>query len=368
MLKGRATPEGTAAFAARQASAHPQHWRSALGLTLSSIGMGTYLGNADPVTDGKYAAAAGLALSLGINVIDSAINYRYQRSERNVGAALRKAVESGALRREEVFLCTKGGFLAGDTGPATREWFDETYAKPGVIGPQDVVGGGHCMTPAYLKHEVEQSRKNLGVETIDLYYVHNPETQLGEMDEREFYTRLAKAFRALEECAAEGKIQGYGTATWNAYRAPAGTPGAVSLAKTLERAVEAGGPKHRFRAIQIPFNFALPEASLAETQEREGGSVPVLRAAQDLGLAVFTSVPLMQGQLLGRFHPEFRRRFAGLKTDAQRCLQFARSTPGVTAPLCGMKDPEHVEENAKVAEVAPLGADEYASLVAALRG
>jgi aryl-alcohol dehydrogenase-like predicted oxidoreductase len=223
------------------------------------------------------------------------------------------------------------------------------------------------MTPAFLKHEVEQSRKNLDVETIDVYYVHNPETQLGEIDPREYWTRLTKAFRALEECAAEGKIQWYGTATWNAFRAPPGSPSATSLAKTVECAVEAGGPNHRFKVIQLPFNFALPEAALAQTQEQGEALVTTLDAARALGLTVFTSVPLMQGQLLGRFSPELRKRFPGLKTDAQRCLQFVRSTPGITAPLCGMKDVEHVEENTKVVEVAPFTSDEYRALLESLR-
>ena len=89
MIKGHATPDGTAAFAKRHPALAAGHWRPVLGLTLSSFGLGTYLGNADPVTDGRYAAAAARALELGLNVIDTATNYRYQRSERNVGAALK---------------------------------------------------------------------------------------------------------------------------------------------------------------------------------------------------------------------------------------------------------------------------------------
>ena len=159
MMKGHATAEGTAAFAAKHA-----HFQPALGLSLSSIGMGSYLGNADPVTDGKYAASAVRALELGINVFDSAINYRFQRSERNLGAGLKKAVEAGLISREQVFVCTKGGFISGDWGPPEKKWFEETYLKPGVIKVEDVVAPGHCMTPAYLKHEVDQSRaKSAGV-------------------------------------------------------------------------------------------------------------------------------------------------------------------------------------------------------------
>ncbi|HXX94595.1 MAG TPA: aldo/keto reductase [Planctomycetota bacterium] len=366
MIAGKATPQGSASYAAKHPGLHAGHWRSALGLKLSSIGLGTYLGNADPVTDGKYASAVGKALSVGLNVLDTAANYRYQRSERSVGAGLRKAIEEGIVARDEVVLCSKGGFIPGDWGPPTREWFEETYLKGGLLGAGDVVEPGHSMAPKFLRHEVEQSLKNLGVETIDVYYVHNPETQLPVVGPDDYYTRLTEAFRALEECAREGKIQWYGTATWHAYRVPPGTEAAVSLEKTVACARSAGGENHRFRVIQLPFNLAMPEASLAATQERGGGAVSALAAAEALGLAVLSSVPLMQSKLLGRFSKDFRAKFPGLETDAQRCLQFVRSTPGIAAPLAGMKTLEHVVENAKVAALPPLTPDEYAGVLSLL--
>jgi aryl-alcohol dehydrogenase-like predicted oxidoreductase len=368
MISGKATPQGTASYATKHAAAHAEHWRPALGLTVSSVGMGTYLGNADPVTDGKYAAATGKALSLGLNVLDSAANYRYQRSERNIGAGLKKAIDDGIVTRDQVILCSKGGFIPGDWGPPTREWFQETYVKSGILGAGDVVEPGHSMAPKYLKHEVDQSRKNLGVETIDVYHVHNPETQLPVVGPEDYYKRLTEAFRALEECAAEGKIQWYGTATWHAYRVPAGTEAAVSIEKTVACARAAGGENHRFRVLQLPFNLAMPEARLAATQERGGAEVSALEAAEALGLTVFTSVPLMQAQLLGRFSKEFKAKFPGLDTDAQRCIQFARSTPGIAAPLPGMKTLDHVVENAKVAALPPLTPDEYAGVLSILKG
>jgi aryl-alcohol dehydrogenase-like predicted oxidoreductase len=363
MIKGKASAEGTAAYAKKHPNAHERHWKSALGLTLSSLGMGSYLGNADPISDGKYTASLVKALESGINVVDSAINYRYQRSERNLGAGLKKAIDAGLVQRDQVLLCTKGGFIAGDMGPPTKEWFEETFAKPGIATPKDFVAGSHCMTPRYLRHEVEQSLRNFGVETIDVYYVHNPETQLPEVGETEFYARLSAAFRELEACAAEGKIQVYGTATWHAYRVPPAHEAAVSLEKTLACAEAAGGKEHHFRVLQFPFNFGLPEALSHLSQTVGGEKRSALDAARGAGLAVFTSVPLMQGQLLGRFGPEFRPKFPGLKTDAQRCLQFVRSTPGVTAPLCGMKDVAHVEENAALCATAPFSVEEFNALI-----
>ena len=353
MIAGHATPEATAAYAKRIASAHPDHWRPALGLTLSSLGMGTYLGEADEATDAAYVDAALKALELGINVIDSAVNYRFQRSERSIGAALRKAIEGGRITREEVLLCTKGGFVSGDGAPPDANWLNETFIKPGIITAGEIVGGCHCMTPKYLRHEIEQSRRNLGVETIDVYYLHNPDTQMPEIGPDEYYPRLTEAFRTLEASAAEGRIRWYGTATWNAYRVPEGEPTYCSLKRTLTCAEEAGGKDHRFRVVQLPFNFGMMEAAMPH-QALGGKQTSALEAAHELGLTIFTSVPLVQGQILGRIPPDVKARMPGLSTDAQRCLQFVRSTPGILAPLCGMKSVAHVEENAKIIGFAPL--------------
>jgi aryl-alcohol dehydrogenase-like predicted oxidoreductase len=363
MIPGKATPEGTLAYSKKHAGAVARHWRSSLGLTLSSIGMGTYLGNADPVTDGKYAAALERSLELGLNVVDTASNYRYQRSEKNLGEGLARAVGKGTVTREQVFLCTKGGFLSGEYGPPTRDWFETSYVKTGILAPGEIVAGAHCMTPRFLRAELETSLRNLGVSTIDLYYVHNPETQLPEVGEEEYYKRLTAAFRELEAAADEGKLQYYGTATWHAYRVPAVHEAHASLERTLACAEAAGGKHHRFRAIQLPLNLGLPEALSRATQRWADRTLAAVAAAREAGLAVFTSVPLMQGQLLGRFGSHFRARFPGLRTDAQRCLQFARSVPGVTAPLVGMKSLEHVEENAVLAQAAPFTEAEFQALV-----
>lgn len=362
MIAGHATPEGTARYARSRAGLHADHWRPGLGLTLPSVGLGSYLGNPDAPTDAGYAASTRRALQLGINLIDSAINYRFQRSERAIGAGLRQAIDEGQIARDEVVVCTKGGFLAGDNGMPGPDWFRKTFVDPGIAKADDIVAGCHCMTPAYLEHEVDQSRRNLGLETIDLYYVHNPETQIEEVGADEFYRRLTAAFRTLEACASAGKIRAYGAATWDAFRAPAGDPSQLSLERVIACAREAGGGGHRFRAIQLPFNLSMTEAYSAPFQPWKGGMTTALEIARESGLAVFASVPLLQGRLLGRFTPELKLKFPGLATDAQRSLQFVRSTPGLSAPLAGSKDPRHVEENAGVAAVPRLADEAYRSL------
>jgi len=364
LIPGYATAEGTARFRDRFASQLPGHFRQAQGLWLSSIGLGTYLGEPTAACDALYREAVAQALGAGINVLDSAINYRHQRSERSIGAALAELISANKVWRDEILVATKGGFLSFDSeepqDPAA--YFESTLVDTGLVRMDEVVAGCHVMSPKYLENQIELSRHNLGVETLDLYYVHNPETQLSQVSREEFYRRLKAAFAALEKAAGEGKIRMYGTATWNAYRVSPEAGDAISLADVLRAAEEVGGKDHHFRAIQLPFNLAMSEALTANTQRLDGRAVPVLQVARALGLMVFSSASLLQGQLSDGLPSEIRGRLPGFKTDAQRALQFVRSAPGITCALVGMSHREHIRENLDAAAIPPLTLEEYRAM------
>jgi aryl-alcohol dehydrogenase-like predicted oxidoreductase len=366
LISGYATTEGTARFRARHESRLPGHFRQAGGLWISTIGLGTYLGEPDAECDGRYTEAVARAVALGVNHFDSAINYRHQRSERSVGTALRTMFEAGTLRRDEVVLATKGGFLTfdGDAPEDPATYFDGKLIATGLVRPEEVAAGCHVMSPAYLENQIDESRRNLGVETLDIYYVHNPETQLTDVPKPEFFRRLRAACETLEGAVAAGKIRCYGTATWNAYRKGPESPESISLAEVLQVAREAGGEDHHFRAVQLPFSLAMPEALAAKTQIWNGNAVSFLEAARDGGLMVFASASLMQGHLSQGLPSEIRRYFPTLSTDAQCAIQFVRSTPGITCALVGMSRREHVEENLATAKVAPLSIEEFRELFA----
>jgi aryl-alcohol dehydrogenase-like predicted oxidoreductase len=178
------------------------HFRRQGEWWLSSLGIGTYLGEPDVATDELYARAVSRALKLGVNVVDTAINYRFQRSERSVGLALRSLVEGGELEREEVVISTKGGFLTpdGEMPLEPMSYFQKQYVQPGILRPEELVGGMHCMTPGFLEDQLERSRRNLGLDSIDIYYLHNPETQLQVLSRAEFLDRIQAAFALLQKC------------------------------------------------------------------------------------------------------------------------------------------------------------------------
>ena len=364
MIPGRATPEGTDTYRRRGGETVPEHCRSFGSCWLSSVGMGTYLGSEDPATDELYREAVVHALELGINVVDTAVNYRHQRSERAIGQALSTLIGKGTLRREEVVVATKGGFIPFD-GEMPRNpgaYVTETYLRPGVIGSDDVVAGCHCMTPRYLADQLERSRRNLGLETLDIYYVHNPETQLGEVDRPEFLKRIHGVFEFLESSVRDGKIGCYGTATWNGYRQPPTARDYLSLAELEKVARVVAGAQHHFRVVQFPYNLAMSEAFTRANQSMDGETVSLLEAARRLGMYVMASASIYQGQLIRNLPPVLADNLPGLATDAQRAIQFVRSTPGVGTALVGMKRVAHVEENAALAKVPPVPWSEFKKL------
>jgi aryl-alcohol dehydrogenase-like predicted oxidoreductase len=324
-----ATAEGTARYAGRF-PAHRENafYRSALNLTVSSLGIGTYLGKADEATDQAYTDALLVAASNGINFFDTAINYRNQRSERCIGAALAQLV------RDEIVVCTKAGFLTPG-------------AVPPSLAASDVVGGMHSMAPDFLEDQIGRSLANMGMDTLDVFYLHNPETQLGFITPGEFEARLLSAFERLERLVDQQKLRWYGAATWDGFR-----KGALSLPRIVELATQAGGPEHHFRFIQLPFNIAMVEAYVDRPEN-------VLEAAARLGVAVVASASLMQARAIEQMPDSVARLLPGLDTPAQRAIQFTRSTPGIGVALVGMSRREHVLENIGIARVPPVSLEQY---------
>jgi len=358
-----ATKQATRRYAQKFASrAANGHFREAQGLVFSSIGMGTYLGQSDPATDASYAASVVAAVESGINVLDTAINYRFQRSERSIGAALKQLAASG-IPREEIVLCTKGGYLTPDGSmPADpNEYFFREYIQPGVFSAKDIATGSHCITPRFLDNQLSRSLKNLGVGCIDVYYVHNPETQLSEIPKPDFLKRVRDAFEFLEGAALKGRIQYYGMATWNGFRQEARARDTMQLAEIEQIARQIAGGTHRFRFVQLPFNLGMTEALTTGNQSVQGQIKTAMEAAAALDITLIASASLLQGQVAKNL-PAFVGQALGLANDAERALQFVRSSPGITTALVGMSHVEHVQANSRLVAEEPATVDQFSKL------
>ena len=370
MPNQHATTAGTAAYRNRFTDILAEgHFHQAQDLWMSSLGLGSYLGETDTRTDEGYQAAVKRAFALGCNVFDTASNYRLGRSEKNFGAAFAELIAEGKLVREEIIVTTKGGYLPFENGmPRTQQEFvaylENTFISPGICTLADFVQGSHCMTPGFLQNQLSNSRRNLQLDCIDVYYLHNPESQFAEVTNDEFYARLRAAFEFLEIAVASGKIKMYGTATWNGYRTSSQSGDYLALAKIAATAREVAGENHHFKVVQLPFNLAMTEALTLGNQTVNGQALSVLEAAKDLGITVMASASMFQARLASDLPPVVNEAFPGLQTDAQRAIQFTRSAPGITTALIGMSQVAHVEENLAVAQINPATETEFLQLFA----
>jgi aryl-alcohol dehydrogenase-like predicted oxidoreductase len=363
MISGHATPDGTANFAKRPSDVAKNHFRNFAGLTLSSVGIGTYLGSPDNLTDKLVQDAIKLSVTSGINIIDTAINYRAQKAERSVGKAISELVESGKTKRDELFISTKNGYVTNDGDINEEFWVNiqNTLVKPEIIKSGDISSGYHCMTIPYLQDQLNRSMRNLGLDCIDLMYLHNAaEGQLQDISKEEFMKKLKEVFEFYESQRKNGSIKYYGMATWECFRVPKDHPQYLSISDIVKISKEIGGNDNGFRFIQLPYNMYLDQALTLKNQDIDGRQYSILDASIKLGIGVFASVPLMQAKLLA---PNVLPEFGGSPKPSHRAIQFVRSTPGIIAPLVGQKSQIHVQENLEVLNTPVLSETEFSDLI-----
>lgn len=359
---GKATKEKTEFYASRNVKVAQSNWRqTTTGLTISSVGIGTYMGVPDDATDVLVATAVyDSVCSGGLNHIDTAINYRYQKAERAISKGLNKLMAEG-FARDELFLASKIGYIPedADNGIPGKSVI-AALIKNGLISDQDVVGGVHCMHPEFLSDQLSRSLKNLGVDTIDLMYLHNTaEAQLPLVGEKLYWERLGKAFEYLESARAQGKIQNYGMASWICFRSPITEPELhVSLEKAVKLAEEVGGKDHGMKFIQLPINIMMPESFIHTWQEYKGENQILLNVAKELDINVIASSPLLQGKIIDL---RLSKTMIGIDLQACKHLQLIRSIPSssIKSVLVGMKNPRSVAQNLQLFYVDTLTAEDF---------
>lgn len=356
-IEGRATAEGTRRFAARFADL-PGHFRVPDGLALSSIGLGTRGGEPGGGDDLAYRSAVSRALERGCNVLDTSIAYRMMSSERALGAGLSRAFARGIASRDEVFVSSKCGPLTIDpqsplAARSGRRYLIETYVDSGLVDPSGIVNGLHVLEPAFVRDQIRRSRANLGLETLDLYCIDEPELHLLALGPDAFRERLRGVFGALESAVRAGEIAAYGVSSWGGLLTPHTDKGHLSVVELFELALEVGGGDHHLRGLMLPYGVALADAHAIAAQFGPDGLDAVLDVVRDTGTAVFTAATLGRGRAAHRLPAFVAELLPGLRSGVQHCIQFARSTPGVTSALVGLRQLEHVDHALDVARLEP---------------
>jgi aryl-alcohol dehydrogenase-like predicted oxidoreductase len=377
LIDGFATAEGTYRYmnyAISEKSIPQSHFRIFDDLNLSSLGMGTYLGDATDYEDEAIENATYESIKSGaINVIDTAINYRAMKSEKSIGRALSRLIMDRVISRDQVFISTKNGYITNDgdfQSIGMMEYMQKMYITPGLINQNDISSGYNVLNPTYIERCIDRSLYNMKLSTIDLVYVHNPfESWYQDVTRKEFMEMLRKVFQVYEKYRSRNKIRYYGMATWTCFRVPNDNNEYLSLeevVKLAESVNEGDSNNHGFRFIQLPYNLAYSEPLLLKNQNvGNEKNLSILEAASRLKIGVFTSIPLFQGRLLRANIPSYSE---NLTDPVAKLVQVIRSTPTVIAPLIGQKKPEHVEQNLKIANVPPMSIEEFKRAISILLG
>jgi uncharacterized protein len=298
ILRGRATPEGTrrywAGFPALSTNGTVPLGRT--GLTIGRVGFGTY--RVDDETPDHQAALAQ-ALVSGCNLIDTSTNYTDGGSERLVGRVLSDAVGNGDPPREAVVVVSKIGYVQGENLRVAIERERAGFPFPEMVKYMD--GCWHCIHPEFLEDQLKRSLGRLGLETLDVCLLHNPEYFFSDAKQRgakaeinvlraEFYRRVREAFAFFEGAVARGEIGSYGVSS-NSLVSAADDPEATSLIQFQKAAEEAGGRAHHFRVAQFPMNLYESGGALVVNTGPERTQT-ALEAASACGLAVLINRPL----------------------------------------------------------------------------
>ncbi|WP_413436668.1 aldo/keto reductase [Sulfuriferula sp. GW1] len=336
-------------------------------LRLSSIGMGTFPGAPTDQVDAHYAEIIARALSNGINVVDTGAHYRYGRSPAAVGAGVKKALEAG-VKREQMFLVSKGGFLSFREGPPQdlQAWFHSEIVAKGLGRVEDLTQA-HCISPEYIGFQLELSRQLMGVETLDAFLIDQPEVHIPVIGKDQLNRKLEKVFMVLEQAVKDKKLRYYGISTFNGFRVETDNPlfqSITSMQGHAEKAARAiwkdDQAKHQFKVVQMPFNQVMQEGFTRFSQTTGQGNVgSTIQAAHQLGVYLMASHTLFKGHLASQAMDAVTQAMPMLENDAQRAIQFNRSTPGVGTTLVGVSTPVHLEDILAVAKLPPLDKTAY---------
>ena len=307
-LAGYATPGGTAGYAARKLGTNSSLSGNAYtslgstGLTTSRLGFGCYrVDTSDP----EFGAALDLALQKGCNLIDTSTNYADGDSERLVGLTLAELHRKGELKRDEIIVVTKIGYVQGQNLKQAQE--RERMGRPYPDMVKYGEGIWHCLHPEFLADQLTASLDRLSLATVDICLLHNPEYFLLDAQNngqpledarREFDRRLGEAFGYLEGQVREGRIRYYGVSS-NTIIGRAESPETTSASRMLEIAESTARqmeqtPSH-FRVLQCPLNLFESGAALLPNTGLTGdgrGEQTVLDYAASKGIAVLVNRPL----------------------------------------------------------------------------
>lgn len=300
---------------------------------MTKLAIGTHLGDFSDEDSKKYIDAISYALTHGITTIDGAINYRGMCSEKDEGIAIRTLMEKGILKREDFCITSKAGLLFGDV----REGLNPGRYLAEILEPRGISlndfntydGLYQTLKPVFFDIALEKTLSNLGLETLDIHYIHIPEITRAALSEGEFYDRMEELFFWYENKVREGKIRYYGISLEFMVEEPEEGKWHFEIEQIQLRANKAANGMSHFKYVLFTYNLLCPYAATVPTQEVKGKKLTLVDACKALGLSTVGSMPFAMGDGLKQY-------------TAKELLDFALS--GVDHVIVGSKNIAHIKE------------------------
>lgn len=266
---------------------------------MGRIALGTHLGDFSTEDSEKYIQAIKYAIKNGIYTIDGAINYRGMCSEKDEGIAIGQLVGEDHIAREDLFLTSKAGLLFGDVREKMNpQKFLSEHLEPNGITLEDFTnyeGLLQTLNPCFYEIALNKSLENLGIETLDVHYIHIPEISRLRFSEKEFYEKLEKLFRWYEEKVTEGKLRFYGLAFEFMVEEPHEDKWHIEMEMIKNLAKNASAGECHLRYILFEYNMLCASANEVKNQTVDGEQMTLIDACHRLGLETVGSMPFAMG-------------------------------------------------------------------------
>lgn len=300
---------------------------------MGRIALGTHIGDFSKEDSEKYVQAMMHALQNGIDTIDGAINYRGMCSEIDEGIAINSLINSGKLRREDIFITSKAGLLFGDiqAGMNPKKYLTEIL-EPNGISQEDFVeyeGLYQTLNPEFYEIAINKSLENLNLETLDVHYIHIPEISRIRLTLDEFYDKMEVLFHWYEEKVKEGKIRNYGLALELMVEEPDERKWHFEIEEMKKRADKIVNGKSHFRYVLFDYNVLCDSGRTVANQTVDGKQVSLIDACHELGIETVASMPFAMGD-------GFKNHTLG------EMLEFALNN--MDHVIVGSKNPKHIDE------------------------
>ena len=306
---------------------------------MGKIALGTHLGDFSKEDSEKYVQAISYSLTNGINTIDGAINYRGMSSEKDIGFAIRELLSENKIKREDIFITSKAGLLFGDIQEKINpmKYLTEILEPEGVSIDDftEYEGLYQTLNPLFYEIALKQSIKNLGLETIDVHYIHIPEISKLSMPIEEFYDKMEKLFAWYETKVQEGFIRHYGIALEFMVEEPSDEKWHFEIEELVCRARKVAKGESHFKYVLFEYNKLCTSAQTVKNQKVASKTISLADACHEFNLETVGSMPFAMGDCFAKY-------------TVEELVEFALS--GVDHVIFGSKNINHIKEIYEIAE------------------